>query len=567
MASLDGSELRIGLGCMRLLDDEGGSQQALATIAAALDAGVTLFDTARAYGDNEALLARALRGSAARIVTKGGMSRVDGGWIPDGRAKAIRADCEASLQALDGLPIDLYLLHTPDPRTPWRTSVRALARLVDEGLVRRAGVANVNRTQLDEALELAPVAAVQVALSVFDVGALRGGVVERCIEAGVAVIAHSPLGGVRRAGRLARHQSLAQVAAAHDATPAQVALAWLLSLAPGLVAIPGARRPETARSAAAAADLTLTADELELLGEQRSTRPRASNAGAEVVLVMGIPGAGKSRVAEQYVARGYKRLNRDERGGSLRGIADALDELLSTGARRIVLDNTYLTRAARSYVVDAARRSGARTHCVWLDTPLAQAQVNLVRRLLERHGSLPGPDELRVLARTEQGTLAPTSQMRTLRELEPPSPDEGFDHVEHVPFVRAATTGRAGVFVAAATFQHETWRDAIAAADPGAPHLVFDWRPAGEPSSLGAEAAALAAEVSGPVEAALCPHPGGAPTCWCRPPLPGLPLAFAHRHGIDPARSILVGTSAAHRTLATTLGARFVEMGPRPDSG
>ena len=84
---------------------------------------------------------------------------------PDGRAKAIRADCEASLAALDGLPIDLYLLHAPDPRTPWRTSVRALARLADEGLVRRVGLANVNRTQLDEALELAPVAAVQVALS------------------------------------------------------------------------------------------------------------------------------------------------------------------------------------------------------------------------------------------------------------------------------------------------------------------------------------------------------------------------------------------------------------------
>jgi aryl-alcohol dehydrogenase-like predicted oxidoreductase len=216
MAWLDGSELRIGLGCMRLLDDERGEEQALATIAAALDAGVTVFDTARAYAGNEALLARALRASAARVVTKGGMSRADGGWIPDGRARAIRADCEASLEALDGLPIDLYLLHTPDPRTPWRTSVRALARLVEEGLVRRVGVANVNRTQLDEALELAPIAAVQVALSVFDVGALRGGVVERCTAAGVAVIAHSPLGGVRRPARLARHETLAKVAAAHD---------------------------------------------------------------------------------------------------------------------------------------------------------------------------------------------------------------------------------------------------------------------------------------------------------------------------------------------------------------
>ncbi len=122
--------------------------------------------------------------------------------MPDGRAKAIRADCEASLAALDGLPVDLYLLHAPDPRTPWRTSLRALARLVDDGLVRRIGLANVNRRQLDEALELAPVAAVQVALSPFDNRALRGGIVDRCAADGIAVMAHSPLGGPSRAGRV-----------------------------------------------------------------------------------------------------------------------------------------------------------------------------------------------------------------------------------------------------------------------------------------------------------------------------------------------------------------------------
>ena len=248
---------------MRLSTDEDRDEElALETIAAAAEAGITVFDTARAYGDNETLLARALRRAGAeanaRIVTKGGMSRAGGGWIPDGRAKAIRADCEASLAALDGLPIDLYLIHAPDPRTPWRTSVRALARLADDGVVRHVGLSNVNRDQLDEALELAPVAAVQIALSPFDDRALRGGVLERCAESGIAVIAHSPLGGPRRAGGLARRQPLAEVAAAREATPAEVALAWLLQLSPGLVVIPGARRPETARSAAGAATLSST---------------------------------------------------------------------------------------------------------------------------------------------------------------------------------------------------------------------------------------------------------------------------------------------------------------------
>src|SRR5919106_5291143 len=271
---LAASELRIGLGCMRLSTDEDRDEErAFQTIAAAADAGITVFDTAHSYGlgegergHNEMLLARALRlagtEKTARIVTKGGMARTGGGWIPDGRAKAIRSDCEASAAALDGLAIDLYLIHAPDPRTPWRTSARAMERLVDEGLVRRVGVANVNRAQLDEALEHAPIAAVQVAVNPFDDRAIRGGVVERCEERGIAVIAHSPLGGPRRAGRLARHEALAEVATARGATPSEVALAWLLGLSPVVVAIPGARRRETARSAAGAASVHLDVGEL-----------------------------------------------------------------------------------------------------------------------------------------------------------------------------------------------------------------------------------------------------------------------------------------------------------------
>ena len=100
----------------------------------------------------------------------------------------------------------------------------------------------------------------------------------------------------------------------------------------------------------------------------------------------------------------------------------------------------------------------------------------------------------------------------------------------------------------------------IAQAEPAAPHLVFDWRPGGSADDLAEPIANLAPVVTGPIEGALCPHGGGAPVCWCRPPLPGLPLAFARAHGVDPSRSILIGTSSAHRTLATTVGARFVSI-------
>jgi aryl-alcohol dehydrogenase-like predicted oxidoreductase/predicted kinase len=549
------------------------------TIAAALAAGVTVFDTARAYGrgetelgHNERLLAEALRAHGApptaRIVTKGGMTRPRGGWVPDGRATALRRDCEASLAALGGLPIDLYLIHAPDPRTAWATSVRALARLQGERLVRHVGLSNVNRRQLDEALDLVRVTAVEIALGPHDDRGVRGGIVERCEELQIAVIAHSPLGGPRRAGRLDRRRALADVALELGATPAEVALAWLLDLSPVVIPIPGARRPDSARSAARAAGLTIDAGARDVLARallgtrpDRSERPAPLRDG-EVALVMGIPGAGKTEVASDYVARGYVRLNRDERGGALRELADALEAELSSGSRRVVLDNTYLTRAARSYVIEAATRHGIAVRCIWLDTPLAQAQVNLVERMLDQFGKLPTPDELRELARRYPGVLAPTSQMRTFRELEPPSIDEGFASVENVSFARRRPPDRklAGLFVAAGALERPGWEHALEHGDRLAPHLLFNWSPGGAPESLEADLGRLADAIQGPAESALCPHAGGAPTCWCRPPLPGLPLTFARAHGLDPARSILIGSGPAHRSMAAALGARYVAV-------
>jgi hypothetical protein len=150
--------------------------------------------------------------------------------------------------------------------------------------------------------------------------------------------------------------------------------------------------------------------------------------------------------------------------------------------------------------------------------------------------------------------------MRAARELEPPAADEGFVRVRRLVFEREPAAGRtgAGVFVARAALEGEGLRDAVARQPAEAPYLVFDWAPDGSADDLAPAAQRLAAELGTAVESAVCPHGAGPPTCWCRPPLPGLLLEFARRHRVDTARSTLVGASPAHRALAATLGARYV---------
>jgi hypothetical protein len=140
--------------------------------------------------------------------------------------------------------------------------------------------------------------------------------------------------------------------------------------------------------------------------------------------------------------------------------------------------------------------------------------------------------------------------------------DEGFAAVEQVPFERNSLPERAGtgVFIAAPASRHPGWERVLEKRYRSAPHLVFDWSPDGALDGLAADVARVSTEVSGPVESALCPHKAGPPICWCRPPLPGLPLSFARAHDVDPTKSILVGTSPAHRTLASALGARYVPV-------
>lgn len=578
----------VGLGCMRLSASGVDEARALATLRAALDAGATLLDTADVYagtdgdlGGNERLIARALadwpgdRGGV-RIATKGGLTRPGGRWTPDGRARHLTAAAEASCAALGRPAIDLYQLHAVDPRTPLATSVRALAELRAAGVARAIGLCNVTLGQLREASQITSIDAVQVALDPWTDEAIHGGLVEHCREHGIALLAHSPLGGARAWSRRARDRHLAAAAARRGVSPAELVLAWARELGPRVAPLPGATRPETAASAVAAQSLVLDDEDRRALDEiapagriarlpRAARRPPPSPAPPDVVLVMGSPAAGKSTWVGPLVEAGHRRLNRDLAGGTLTELAGALEAALASGARRFVLDNTYPSRASRSRVIEAAWRHGVEVRCVWLDTPIEDAQVNAVARMLDAHGRLLAPEELRGPRRADPTAIPPRALFDYRRALELPEVEEGFAVVERVPFERRPDPARAGrALVIDADLLPADPAPVARLGARGWPVLVTAWRPA---VSTGA---ATAAEVDrelaelrerlGLADAVHCPHDAGPPVCWCRKPLPGLIALLVHRHGLDPARCRLVGRGAADRGVAARLGMPFVDV-------
>jgi aryl-alcohol dehydrogenase-like predicted oxidoreductase len=290
----------VGLGCVGMsaeynpadIDDE----RSLAVLARAVELGVTLFDTADAYGPftNESLLGRGLREAARDVVvaTKVGLVMEPGGPVPlAARRRAdpahIRAACEASLRRLGRETIDLYYLHRVDPAVPLEVSWGALADLVAAGKVRALGLCEVTASELDRAHAIHPVSAVQSELSLWTRGPLDA-VVPWCAAHGAAFVAYAPLGRgyltgtVRRpafqpedirfanprftAAAIERNQALlaviGRVARRRGATLAQVAIAWTLAQGRHVLAIPGTKRVGYLEENCAAAELELSAADL-----------------------------------------------------------------------------------------------------------------------------------------------------------------------------------------------------------------------------------------------------------------------------------------------------------------
>lgn len=301
----------VGFGCMPMswLYDRGNADatDATATINAALDTGVTLFDTADVYGPfaNESLLGSALAGQRdeAFIATKVGLV-ADGAarYHRNGSRAHIIGSCDASLQRLRTDRIDLYQLHRVDPATPIEESVQTMRDLVDAGKVRAIGLSEVDVNELDRAAAIAPIVSVQSEYSLWTRDPEKNGVLAWCERAGAALLAYAPLGRgyltgtIRSAADLpaddwrrgnprfrpaaiAANQAMLDeveaVARRSAATPAQVALRWLLERSPSVLPIPGTRRADRVRENAGAAAITVTGADFDLLtGLAGPSQPR-----------------------------------------------------------------------------------------------------------------------------------------------------------------------------------------------------------------------------------------------------------------------------------------------------
>jgi pyridoxine 4-dehydrogenase len=295
---------RLGFGAMRITGrgiwgEPDDLQAARAVLRRAVELGVTLIDTADSYGPevSERLIAEALRPypPGLLIATKGGYARPGRGrWRPNGHPEHLRQACEGSLRRLGIDRIDLYQLHTVDPGVPLEESVGALAELQSEGKIRHVGLSNVSVEQIERAGKVVQIASVQDRYNIADRDA--EGVVRYCEREGISFICWRPV----ERGLLASATTLRDLARAHDASPIQIALAWLLHRSPITIAIPGTSSPDHLKENMGAIGIRLTSGERSALDDFRLDRSQRLGRGAR-------------RTARRAVA-GMRRLRRSRFG-------------------------------------------------------------------------------------------------------------------------------------------------------------------------------------------------------------------------------------------------------------
>ncbi|HZB83448.1 MAG TPA: aldo/keto reductase [Rubrobacteraceae bacterium] len=263
---------RMGFGAMRITGEgiwgePENPEEARRVLRRTLELGINFIDTADSYGPkvSERLIAETLHPYPEGLViaTKGGLTRPGPGrWEPDGRPEHLREACEGSLKRLKVDRIDLYQLHRIDPRVPPEEQVGTLAELREEGKIRHVGLSEVGVEEIEQAREIVPIASVQNRYNLTNRGSED--VLHFCEREGMGFIPWFPLA----TGNLARPGgSLDEIAARYNATPGQIALAWLLWRSPVMLPIPGTSSAKHLEENVAAASLELDSAEFEELAK------------------------------------------------------------------------------------------------------------------------------------------------------------------------------------------------------------------------------------------------------------------------------------------------------------
>lgn len=644
---LNGLAVPMGLGLLRLTTRGRPSDiDAFTVIKLALNQGIRVLDTADVYclGEEdlhygEHLVRQALRSwrgpkRDVRVLTKAGLSRPGGQWVPNGRPEHLRQSVENSLRALGVEQLFLLQLHVRDPGVNFDETLGALAELQAAGKVEHLGLCNVTVDEVRQAQQYFSVASVQNELSILNRSSAHDGMLQLTQASGIPFLAHRPLGGYAKTENISRDPVLAAIAQRHGATPHEIALSALRSAGSHILPLIGATRVGSVRSSLRALELTLDVSDrtalaahysfdaspvVEQLADSLATPARRASEGAddapslarragvtgesthaaaapprgpstepEVVIVMGIQGAGKSVSVSSYVDAGYARLNRDQQGGSLNDLIPRLRQLLASGKTRVVLDNTYPSRASRAPVIAAAQQYRIPVRCLFLQTPVAEARINVVLRMLSKYGLPLGPNEMQSYAKADPNLPPPQALSRWMSSFESPSAAEGFTAVEVMAFARqhdpehtqkgllldvdgTLRRTRSGEIyprhpddVELLPGRQETLREWV---DDGY-QLFFVSNQSGVASgrvSLDAVRGAFmrtAELLALPVtEIAYCPHPSRPVGCFCRKPLPGLGVYLAWKHRLDMQQLVMVGDMDSDREFASGLGIRYVDEG------
>ena len=615
-------QLALGLGLLRLSTEGRPSQEeSTSLIHLALDRGVRLLDTADSYCiDNsdfhygENLAKHAVDcwlgpREEVRILTKVGLVRPAGKWLPNGTPKHILQSVDTSLRTLDSEQLFLLQLHAKDPRVPFEETLSALAELQKSGKVQHIGLCNVGPAEVRQAMRHFQVASVQCELSILTRKSASDGMLLLTQELNIPFLAHRPLGGYAKVEKLEKNRVLVPLAQRHNATPYEIGLAAVLYSAPNVIPLVGATKQSSLLSSIGATKLCLDisdrtalsikysfeADPDAAASVQPATKPatlstlapdQGPGATPEIVLLMGIQGAGKTELVQSYVDAGYMRLNRDVIGGKVDDLTGLLQQLVADGQNRVVLDNTYATRISRASVVRVAHSAGIPVRCRFLETSIDDARINIVHRILDRYDRLLGPVEMKELTKQDSNLPPPIALQRWQDSLESPHWDEGFSAIDRIPFRRRAphahtqkgllldvdgtirTTRSGEIYPRTAddVVILPNRRETLLRWIENGYSLFFVSNQSGVSSGKLSQSDAEGAfqrtvELLGlPIaEVIFCPHPAFPVGCFCRKPLPGLGVYLIRKHKLDLQHLIMVGDMDSDAGFARSIGAKYFD--------